>query len=210
MNPPAPPAPPALNLTRREAMIKMAMLMGATVVGPRLFAASLNGVIATDATQEFSAEELALLDEIGDTIIPATDLLGAKAVGIGAFIAMMVRDCYNPRDQAAFKEGLRKIESSYAARFGGPFMKGNAADRTTLLNELDQEQRLYTAQYRKAIVSTPEKEEMPHYFRMMKELTVLGYFSSEIGCTQALRFAEVPGHFDGGAPYKPGDHGWFS
>lgn len=194
-------------------MIRMATLMGASVLGPRLLAASLDGKNSADGAPAFDARELALLDEIGDTIIPATDVPGAKAVGIGAFIAMMVRDCYGPPNQATFKEGLPKIANAFASRFGGSFLTGSPANRTILLSELDAEQKRFTAETRRqraALVPPPEDEEPLHYFRMMKELTILGYFSSELGCTKALRFAEVPGRFDGAAPYKKGDHAWFS
>jgi hypothetical protein len=47
-----------------------------------------------------------------------------------------------------------------------------------------------------------------HYFRMMKELVLLGYFTSEIGCTQALRYAETPGRYDPCLPYTPGERAW--
>ena len=47
-----------------------------------------------------------------------------------------------------------------------------------------------------------------HYFRMMKELALLGYFTSEIGCTQAQRYAETPGRYDPCVPYKPGEKSW--
>lgn len=203
-----------MNMTRREAVIRMATLMGASVVGPRLLAASFGS--DTSAAKEpaapdmtFSAEEIALLDEIGETIIPATDIPGAKAVGIGAFMAMMVRDCYGPLNQTAFKVGLQKIADTHATRFGGSFVDGNAADRTTLLNELDLEQKHSTAKNRKdSVPRASEVEEVAHYFRIMKDLTLLGYFTSEIGSTQALRFTEVPGRFDGAAPYKKGDRAW--
>ena len=55
-----------------------------------------------------------------------------------------------------------------------------------------------------AITSDPPE----HYFRMMKELALLGYFTSEIGCTQALRYVEMPGRFDPCVDYKPGDRAW--
>ena len=45
---------------------------------------------------------------------------------------------------------------------------------------------------------------LPHYFRMMKELALLGYFSSEIGCTKAVRYIEVPGAYHGDVPYTKG------
>ncbi len=47
-----------------------------------------------------------------------------------------------------------------------------------------------------------------HYFRMMKELALLGYFTSEIGCTQATRYVDTPGRFDPCAPYTPGQPAW--
>ena len=194
-------------------MIRMATLMGASVLGPRLLAATLDSTNSPDAAPAFAPAERALLDEIGDTIIPTTDIPGAKAVGIGAFIAMMVRECYGAPNQAAFKDGLAKIGNSFASRFGGTFLTGSPADRTTLLNELDAEQKRFTAETRRqraAAVPPPEDEEPLHYFRMMKELTILGYFSSELGCTKALRFTEVPGRFDGAAPYQKGEHAWFS
>lgn len=75
-----------MNLTRREAVIKMAVLMGASVVGSRLLAKSFG----LQKPIDFTDADLALLDEIGETIIPATNIPGAKAVGVGAFIAMMV------------------------------------------------------------------------------------------------------------------------
>jgi hypothetical protein len=47
-----------------------------------------------------------------------------------------------------------------------------------------------------------------HYLRMMKELALLGYFTSEIGCTQAQRYIESPGRFDPCTDYRPGEKAW--
>jgi hypothetical protein len=197
-------------MNRREAVIRMATLMGASVLGPRLLTARLDAANApAAATAGFSATDIALLDEIGDTILPATDVPGAKAVQIGAFIAMMVNDCVLPRDHAAFREGLAKIDATHRTRFGGPFVSGTSVNRTALLNELDREQQAYTRDL-KARFGDKSGDEPQHYFRTMKELTILGYFSSEIGATQALRFVETPGSYNGAAPYKKGDRAWFS
>ncbi|HYD83215.1 MAG TPA: gluconate 2-dehydrogenase subunit 3 family protein [Opitutus sp.] len=185
-----------MEMTRRQAVIKMAFAMGASVIGPRLLAAQFGGEPGLPAS--FSEEERALLDEIGETIIPATDVPGAKAVGIGAFIATMVQDCYPSEVQAAVRNGLSKIASLHEARFGVSFMSGAAKDRTELLNELDREQKAAHA-----------RGGPLHYFRVLKELTILGYFTSKIGCTQALRFVEVPGSYDGDAPYRKGEKAWF-
>lgn len=187
-----------MTLSRREAVLHLATMLGATVVGPRLAAASFDFA----QTGSFSAADIALLDEIGDTIMPTTDVPGAKAVGIGSFLAMMITDCYTPTEQQTLRDGLRQLESGFSQRFGGTFAAGSAANRTTYLNELDGEQRAYQQNL------APGAQ--PHYFRVLKELTILGYFSSEVGATQALRYAEVPGGYDGNAPYSPGQRAWFN
>ena len=85
---------------------------------------------------------------------------------------------------------------------GTSFMSATPAQRTALLNKLDAEQRAKTKRR--------SDDEAPHYFRLMKELTLLGYFSSEIGCTQALRYVEAPGAYRGDVPYRPGERAWFN
>ena len=47
-----------------------------------------------------------------------------------------------------------------------------------------------------------------HYFRMMKELSLLGYFTSEIGYLKAMRYVESPGRYDPCAPYTKGEPSW--
>ncbi len=189
------------TITRRDALARLALIMGGTLIGGESW---LRGSTLADktTTADFSADEIALLDEIGDTVIPATDTPGAKATGIGAFMVMMVKDCYDDAHHAAFQTGLAKINAASRAKFGQDFIPASPVQRTALLNELDAEQKRHNA--------TKAANEPAHYFRMMKQLTLLGYFTSEIGATQALRFTEVPGSLDGNAPYKKGDRAWFS
>lgn len=191
-------------MTRRDAVIKMALLMGASAVGPRL----LSGSFGLTTPQEFRDADIALLDEIGETIIPETHIPGAKAAGIGAFAAMMVTDCYATPAQTAFKVGLAQLPADYASRYGENFIGGTKVNRIEFLNALDLEQCKYTVDQRRKTPADPESELVPHYFRMMRELALLGYFTSEIGQTRALRYLEVPGRYDGNVPYKRGDE-WY-
>lgn len=198
-----------MTMTRREALLKMAVGLGLSLAGPRLLAATFKPGIPAG----FTAADLALLDEIADTIIPATDVPGAKAAQVGAFIAMMVNDCYESHDQASVKAGLVKLPADYAAKYNEAFVGGSSANRTAFLNGLDQEQRRHTSQLRKerreaGLPDNAADGRATHYFRIMKELTLLGYFTSEIGCTQALRYEEVPGRYVGDAPWKKGDPDW--
>ncbi len=187
------------GMSRREAVRRVALLMGGALVGSR---ALLSGETVPDKVAPgFTDLDRALLDEIGETIIPATDIPGAKATGIGAFMAMMVTDCYNEAHHALFKEGLAKIDDAARARYGRPFLGCSPGERTALANALDAEQR--------ALRDKNGRDGPPHYFRMMKELTILGYFSSEIGGTRAVRYIEVPGSFNGDTPYRKGDRAWY-
>ena len=46
------------------------------------------------------------------------------------------------------------------------------------------------------------------FFQRMKELTVTGYFTSEIGATKALEYLPIPGKFQGCIPLKPNQKAW--
>jgi len=181
----------------------MAVAMGAAFVGPRLLSAGF--VRGTSETAlSFSSADIALLDEIADTILPDTKVPGAKAAKTGECIALLVRDCFEIEEQAAFVGGLAEITAAYEKRFGTGFARGKPADRLAFLNDYNR------ALPKKSTPASRRKEPNDwRCFRHLKELTLLGYFTSEIGCTQALRFVEVPGGYDGNAPYKPGDRNWF-
>lgn len=166
-------------MTRREALLKMAVGLGLSLAGPRLFAATFKSPAG------FTAAEIALFDEIADTILPPTDVPGAKAAGVGAFMAMMINDCYEPADQAMLRDGAAKLAADFQAKYGTTFVGGKAEDRTAFLTELDAKR--------------------PKYFRPLKDLTLLGYFTSEVGASQALHYVEVPGRFDADVPLKKGD-----
>jgi hypothetical protein len=200
-----PMAAPAFKvdlLTRREAILRVsALLGGATLIGQSAFLAGCTSAPRSSANL-FSESDVALLDEIADTILPPTKTPGAKAAGVGPFIAMMVADTYDPNEQRVFVEGLAALEDESRAQNGGDFVASSPAQRVALLERLDREAIEY--------MRRPGAEGRPHYFRLIKELTLLGYFTSEIGCTQALRYAETPGRFDPCVTYTAGEKAWAS
>jgi hypothetical protein len=189
-------------LSRREALQRVsALLGGAALIG---HAALLAGcapasAVARSGAASFSAHDVALLDEIADTILPATSTPGAKAAGVGPFIATMVVDSYTAQQQRIFRAGLETLERECLRVNGVGFIAATPPQRLPLLERVDREQFEGGGRTQRG---------EPHYFRMLKELTLLGYFTSEIGYTQALRYAETPGRFDPSIPYKPGDKAW--
>lgn len=207
-----------IGITRREAVQRvMTLLGGLTLVGDeRLSAFSVDAAALAQATASgvgtFTAADIALLDEIADTILPATSTPGAKAAKTGAFMALMVTDVYADRDQQVFRAGMRTLEEACHAAAGKGFMQATAAERSTLLQTLDREQRT-AMEERQAVRSRYPAAPLPdnepaHYFRMMKELALLGYFTSEIGYTQAMRYRESPGRYDPDVPCASGEKSW--
>lgn len=192
-------------MTRREAILRVSALLGGTALsGQAAMLAGCTGyagdIVEDGQSWTFSADDVALLDEIAETILPETDTPGARAAGVGPFIAMMVVDVYDDREQAVFRAGLETLEEESRGMHGVSFREATAEQRTTLLRKLDAEQLQF--------MYSARKEEPAHYFRMLKELTLLGYFTSEIGYTQAMRYVETPGRYDPCVPYEPGEKTW--
>ena len=216
-------------ISRREAIARVSALLGgvAFVGGSHLLAAAEKARPTADAAiGEFSLQDIVFLDEVAETILPATKTPGAKAAKTGAFMALMVTDCYGPVQQKVFREGMRKLDDACKKSHNASFMAASPQQRLAVLNVLDQEQkrvmdsREAADRKRKGLAPVPglviaidegndQATDRPaHYFRMMKELTLLGYFTSEIGCKQAMRYVEAPGRFDPCTPYTAGDPAW--
>jgi hypothetical protein len=189
-------------MNRRDAIGRVALIMGGTLIGAEfLLSGCSKPHVAAGVADLFNDDNTAYLNEIADTILPDTaSSPGAKAAGVGPFMAVMVRDCYEPADQAIFVKGVSKIEDASKKKFNKNFMDLDATQKTALLTDLDKEQEAYS--------KTKKPKDPNHYFRMMKELTLLGYFTSEVGATKALRYVPIPGRFDGCIPYKKGDKAW--
>jgi hypothetical protein len=185
-------------VTRREAIRRVSALFGGAVLIGQ--SAWLAGCATFGSQRLFAESDIALLDEIADTILPETKTPGAKAAGVGPFMAMMVEEAYDPREQAVFRGGIETLERESRLQNGGGFMASSPVQRLALLERLDLEAIEYMRQ--------PGAEARPHYFRMIKELTLLGYFTSEIGYTQAMRYAETPGRYEPSIPYAAGDKAW--
>lgn len=187
-------------MDRREALKSVALLLGGTVIGAEMFLQAGCKPATKNVSDLFQSDNVAYMNEIAETILPETSTPGAKAAKVGDFMAVMVRDCYTPEDQQVFIDGLSKVNDESEKMYSKKYMELDAKQRTAVLTALDVEQRKYAEE--------KEEGQPNHYFRMMKELTLLGYFTSEVGATKALRYLPVPGRYDGCMPYKKGDKAW--
>jgi Gluconate 2-dehydrogenase subunit 3 len=190
-----------IYMNRRDAVSRVALLLGGTIVGAEFF---LSGCTNADkkygTSLNFTPDDVAYLDEIAETIIPTTDTPGAKAARVGTFMTVMVKDCYDENNQKIFLEGMTKLNEASSKKYSSGFMSIKPEQRKELLIELDKEAKEYA--------KSKKQDDPSHYFSLLKQLTLLGYFTSEIGATKALRYIAVPGHYDGCVPYKKGDKAW--
>src|SRR5262245_23736946 len=137
--------PPA-TLTRRDLLqIVTALLGGAALAGgERVLAVSFDdaamAVALEQGTSLFTAADVAMLDEIAETILPETSTPGAKAAKTGAFMALMVTDAYDARQQQVFRAGLGQVDEACRTAHGVGFMQATPAQRLSVVAALDREQ----------------------------------------------------------------------
>lgn len=186
-------------MKRRDATSLLTALAGGAVLSPSLLLSACREVTHSEALRFFNSDEISLLEEVADTILPdTTDSPGAKAAGIGAFMDSYVADCLTEADQSVIRNGLVSLNTASEMQYQRPFLKLSSSERHNFLVQLDIE----TDQPQSA------PDEKPHYFSLLKGLSLLGYFTSEIGATQALRYVPVPGKYEGSIAYRAGDKAW--
>lgn len=180
-------------MERKEAIQYITLLLGGTMVGVNSL---LSGCKQKDK-KLFSTEDIAFLDEIADTILPETATPGAKTAKVGSFMAIMVIDCYEEKDQVIFMKGMGTINNLASSKYGVNFFRLAPDQRHELLVQIDNEQKEYA--------KNKKEGEPTHYFRMMKELALFGYFTSQPGVTKAKRYMPVPGKYIGCVDYHKGE-----
>jgi hypothetical protein len=198
-------------MDRRELLKMIAVLTGGAVVGGEVFLSGCKNP-ETKAGMAFSEDDIPYLDEIGETILPATSTPGAKAAKVGQFMTVIVNDCYEEDDQKTFHEGMKQLNDDFNKKYGTAFMKATSQQRHDFLVDLDKEAKEHQKKRAESMSQqnnndkNAKKTEMPnHYFTLMKQLTLWGYFTSKEGMTKALRYNPVPGRYEGCIDYKKGD-----
>ena len=150
--------------------------------------------------QLFTWGDTELLNEIAEIIIPATPgIPGAKAANVGDFVQLYVSDCYRAIDQKAFLDGFQQFKTDIDSQFGDDFLSLTRARQYELLETQEAASNSYEKHVR--------PDQPGHFYGLLKRTIRFGYFSSEIGATQALRYVPVPGYQKGEIPYH-GEKAW--
>ena len=206
-------------MERRELLKIIATFTGAAMIGGDLLLSGCKSDVAE--APSFSESTMSLLNEIGETIIPKTDTPGAKDANVAEVMKTVVTDCYTPESQAEFMKGIENIDKESKKRFSKKFMELSVKQREELLTGLEEEAKKYNDEQNKK--DDPRREKLKkedkeydfvsaprHYYTMMKQLTLLAFFSSEAGMTKALRYLPIPGKYDGAYKYTKGEKAFCS
>lgn len=178
---------------RREILKRAAWLLGGAISAP----AALAVLQGCSARQEPSTAagpkpkflgvaELALVGEIAEILIPKTETSGARDAGVPGFIDTALDALYPAEDQSRFKAGLAEFEKAAGAG-GKPFLEQDAPARAAVVKQ--------------SLEAALAGDRSPKPFILMtRELTLLGYFSSQVGITENMEYVAVPTAFHGCVP----------
>jgi hypothetical protein len=222
------------RMNRRELLQQVAWLMGGTVATPAVLAV-LNGCSprqSASAPLVLDEAQRAIIAELAEIIIPRTDTPGAQDVGVPRFIESMLQDAFSSEEQRSFMSGLQDFDAAAQRASGKPFLKLSQPQRVAFAQSVhDGVVAEAQAQQQKQRGSRKVEEDgtMPvgqlrsikkqlrshgyaqrsvrPFILTMKELTLLGFFTSEVGATQILQYLPVPGSLRSCMPLREAGNG---
>jgi hypothetical protein len=188
-------------VNRRDSL-KALSAVAAHALFPSVVAAAAESAAALETTGEpwsprwIAPARAAMLEALVDTVLPATDTPGAREARVHVFVDLALRDCYTAEEQQVFVTGLEALAGACQARHGRPFEACSPDERHALVAPLD------AASY------APDTGPRGSFVRILKDLTLVGFFTSRIGATQVLAYEAVPGGYRGCLDLRPGQKAW--
>lgn len=187
---------------RRGLLARAGMILVGEIAAPLARALAAEPAPGFSATEvQFTPDQRALMSAISERIIPTTDTPGAIAAGVPAFIEMMLADSYAPRDRDDFMHGLGVIEGYARVRYEKSFVALSPDEQDQILSLAMQGN---IPMLDGPVLGEPTLDGPTpggEFFRHCRQLVVLGYYTSEIGCKQERVYLPVPGRYDGKYPY---------
>jgi hypothetical protein len=180
--------PGSAVLDRRELMQRAILLVGGAAAISTLGACSGDGRI----TKFFTAAQLANLDIVTDIMIPETDTPGARAAGVPAFLESMMVNWASEETRSRYAGVLEAIGARARADHGAALARLEPAQQLETIRAFDAER-----------IQAGDED-----YRAFKQLVLLGYYHSEIGATQELRYVHAPGVWRADVPFSEIGRAW--
>jgi len=138
--------------------------------------------MSIDATQE------KLLEELTETIIPATSTPGAKDIYAHLFALKMMDDCYKKEDRQKFLAGMEQFQKKTKKELNKSFAEATPAQRQSFLKTIE--------------ANKESKDELAYFYNTTKRLTIQAYTTSEYYLTRVHVYEMVPSRYHGCIPVK--------
>lgn len=185
-------------MDRREALSLVSTIVGGTVIGASAYLSGCEPKRRKSLFGILDNIQVETLEEIAEVILPKTNKSpGAKNVEIGNFMNSFVTDCYNQEEQKVLTDGILQLNTISSDKFGDRFAKLKQEEKIEFIENLEEESK----DYNKLL----QPDQLPHYYTMVKQMTILGYKSSELVGTTVLNHVPVPGRYEGCIPYVAGE-----
>lgn len=176
-------------MNRKDALLRMSLLLGGSIMGAQ---ALLSACSNNTSSFQLNDGELALINELAETILPATQSSGgAKEANVAMFIQAFIQYYYPEEQQIVLKKGLGALQTKAQQDYQQSFIDLAIAQKEALLWDLEKE------------AAAAKVEE--HYYRVYKELSIWAYFTSEAIVLKAFEYRPAPGAYVPDKPYTPGD-----
>ena len=200
----------------RRDLLKMIMTTtGIAMVGGSAFGYEMKSQVPLSKTI-FTSEDVILFNEIAEVILPRTSTPGAKDANVGLMALILANDCYTPRERDTLVKGLQSLNKQTQRTYESPYLLLNTKQKTEFVTLLDStakdqnnKQDIYYLSATPYDRDSDDDKPLPHYFTLIKQLTLFSFFTSKEGATKVLRYEAVPGKYNGELPYKKGDRAWF-
>ncbi len=205
-------------MDRREAIRRTSMIMGSALSASAI-AAVMSGCqakpVAPDWTPKFlTVDQGDLVAHLVERIIPATDTPGARAVGVHHFIDVYLKNCASEEEQTLFMEGLSDVEDRAQEMFDKNFSQLEPGQMDEILSVMATDGPEKSADDQASELANEGeavqgKRVDPHqFFNGLRQLTILGFFTSEVGATQVLIMDPIPGEYLGCIDYDEVGGAW--
>ncbi|MBE9462455.1 gluconate 2-dehydrogenase subunit 3 family protein [Dyadobacter sp. UP-52] len=187
-------------MDRRNAIRNVALLVGGAFSAPTLMAMNHweDNLKASPAAFALSDNQKLIVAEVAEIIIPKTNTPGAKDVGVPDFVVMMIQDCYRKPEHISFAEGLADLENK-------KFLSLSSSQKSEILKQVEsnsvEQMKVYQVQQTK-MGDNDDREQMKEqakglpFWRLIKELTLLGYYTSEQGLKSSFDYVPIPGKLE--------------
>ena len=179
------------KIPRRKALASLGAIAAGSIILPQALTGCDKGPYKYEL---FNWGDTEWFDGMAEFILPQTsDSAGGKTAQVGEFVQKMVTDCLGPELQTTFTSGLAAFRGKIEETYNSHFLDLSPEEKATVMNELRTE--------------ASKNSNGPHFYNLMHSLVLRGFFTSEKGMNEALRYVPIPGEQKGIVPYN-GEKAW--